>query len=91
MKMNPYFYFNNLDDLAPAVPLLLILAIPVLIWANYPFLKQFFDRNYNLIFHRKKCIRIIMSVNWYKYNDVIHYIPNHKLRHLGKNWYKILE
>lgn len=91
MKMNPYFYFNNLEDLAPAVPLLLILAIPVLIWANYPFLKQFIDRNYNLIFHSDKCIKITMQLDVYEYNDVLIDSGGNQFRCLGKKWYKIIE
>ena len=46
----------------------------------------FFDRNYNLLFNGKNCIKIQFYEEWFKYNDIVTEGTNN-LRCLGKGWY----
>lgn len=52
---------------------------------------SFFDRNFNLIFNREKCVKVRLSIKYTEYNDVItcdSLSKNHEfkhLRYLGKN------
>ena len=61
--------------------------------ALMPYLRQyvvschaFFDRNYNLLFNGKNCIKIKLYEEWFKYNDMVKEGTNN-LRCLGKGWY----
>lgn len=48
--------------------------------------RAFFDRNYNLLFNGKNCIKIQFYEEWFKYNDIVTEGTNN-LRCLGKGWY----
>lgn len=48
--------------------------------------RAFFDRNYNLLFNVKNCIKIQFYEEWFKYNDIVTEGTNN-LRCLGKGWY----
>jgi len=48
--------------------------------------RAFFDRNYNLLFNGKNCIKIVFYEEWFKYNDIVTEGQNN-LRCLGKGWY----
>jgi len=54
-------------------------------------MKQFFDRNYNLLFNRKQCLKLNLRLGWKcEYNSII---DNDycKFRYLGKNWWRVLK
>jgi hypothetical protein len=48
--------------------------------------RAFFDRNYNLLFNGKNCIKIKFYEEWFKYNEMVAEGTNN-LRCLGKGWY----
>lgn len=48
---------------------------------------SFFDRQYNLLFHRKNCIKLnLRPQSWIKYSDTLTN-ETHKFRCLDKGWY----
>ena len=47
--------------------------------------RAFFDRNYNLLFNSKNCVKIQFYEEWFKYNDIVTEGKNN-LRCLGKGW-----
>jgi len=50
----------------------------------------FFDRSYNLLFHKKRCIKLNMwEENPWDYNDMFMDQYYNKYRYMGKKWYKI--
>ncbi len=49
--------------------------------------KAWWDRNYNLLFHRSECIRISFLGNYYAYGDVM-FNGMIVCRYLGKGWFK---
>ena len=54
----------------------------------------FFDRRYNLLFHKDKCIKIKFSDSDYnslKYDDVVATIIGRQLRYMGKNYWKFIK
>lgn len=52
----------------------------------------FIDRQYNRVFHRDKCIKIVLDVTHFKYNDIIYMEgSDHVLRCLGKGYYKLIK
>lgn len=52
---------------------------------------SFFDRNYNLLFNGKKCVKTRFYSGFFEYNDIVSAINGqHKLRSLGRGWYKFL-
>ena len=48
--------------------------------------RAFFDRNYNVLFNSKNCIKIQLYDKWFIYNDIVTTGKNY-LRYLGKDWY----
>ena len=50
----------------------------------------FFDRNYNLLFNSKKCIKIYFYEERFQYQDVI-FDGKESFRCLGKHWYVLHE
>ena len=48
----------------------------------------FFDRNYNLIFNKKRCLQLFFGQHWYEYNDCVSTFRGN-LRCLGNSWYII--
>ena len=56
------------------------------LWQYAVSCRAFFDRNYNLLFNGKNCIKIKFYEEWFKYNDIVTEGTNN-LRCLGKCWY----
>lgn len=56
------------------------------LWQYAVSCRAFCDRNYNLLFNGKNCIKIQFYEEWFKYNDIITEGKNN-LRCLGKGWY----
>lgn len=50
---------------------------------------SFFDRNVNLLFRKKKCMKIIFNDNRFQYNDILTTHDKIMVRSLGKGWYII--
>jgi len=50
----------------------------------------FFDRNWNLLFNGKNCIKIEINEDIFEYQDVLFY-DKKNLRYLGKSWYVLHE
>jgi len=50
----------------------------------------FYDRNYNLLFNSKKCIKIVFCEEVFTYNDII-FDGKENFRCLGKRWYVLHE
>ena len=53
--------------------------------------KSFFDRNYHLLFNKKKCFKLYFKYNVFKYNDIVLTAENQKARCLSKDWYKLIK
>lgn len=52
----------------------------------------FVDRKYNRLFHRDKCIKIVLDITYFEYNDIIVMEGSgHALRYLGKDYYKLIK
>jgi len=51
----------------------------------------FIDRNYNLLFHKNKVIKIVFESLKPSYNDVLSTYEGINVRCLGKNLFKILK
>ena len=47
---------------------------------------SFFDRNYNLLFKKKSCVKLFFADEIFKYNDILFDGKRH-MRCLGKQWY----
>ena len=55
-------------------------------------MKEYIDRNWNLLFHKKRmCTYKMAFPSNYKYNEVILSFGGVKMRCLGNNWYKRLK
>jgi hypothetical protein len=53
---------------------------------------EYIDRNWNLLFHRKECIHIKITIpRNYRYNEIILSYGGIKMRCLGNNYYKRLK
>ena len=50
---------------------------------------SFIDRNFNLIFHRDRVVKLTFSTGIYRYNDILIDSMGQMYRALGKNYYKI--
>jgi hypothetical protein len=50
-------------------------------------INPFFDRNFNLIFNRKRCIKKEVKGNWIVYDEITT-IEGKTYRYLGKNTFK---
>ena len=48
------------------------------------------DRNYNLLFHRSKCMNLVFMGNYIAYNDCI-FNGTNVCRCLGNGWFKIID
>lgn len=53
-------------------------------------IRAFFDRNLNLLFNRKNCIKIDFYEDRFEYQDVI-FDGKENFRCLGKRWYVLHE
>lgn len=47
---------------------------------------SFFDRNFNLIFRKNRCVQFSFIDNCFEYQDII-FAGNSHFRCLGNNWY----
>lgn len=52
----------------------------------YTLFIAFFDRNCNLLFNGRNCIKIAFYQDWFKYNDIVTEGLN-DFRCLGNGWY----
>ena len=50
-------------------------------------IRAFFDRSWQLLFNKEKCVKIYFQDNWFRYNDIVNDGTN-DLRCLGNGWYK---
>jgi len=53
-------------------------------------IRAFFDRNYNLLFNSRNCIKIDFYEDRFNYNDMI-FDGKENFRCLGKRWYVLHE
>jgi hypothetical protein len=53
-------------------------------------MKEYIDRNWNLLFHRKKCVKITFWSELFEYNKILKTPIGESFRCLGNNWYKKL-
>lgn len=51
-------------------------------------MKQWIDRNWNLIFHKKNCWQLTFPKDYFKYNDVYVNAYGCYGRYLGNDWFK---
>lgn len=51
-------------------------------------MKEYIDRNWNLLFHRKKCVKITFWSELFGYNEILKTPIGESFRCLGNNWYK---
>lgn len=47
-------------------------------------------RNFNLLFHRGRCVHMIFKEEHFQYGDVVINVDLTKMKSLGKGWFKIL-
>lgn len=49
---------------------------------------QWLDRNWNILFHRQKCLKITLAIPP-NYNDYYFSLEDDYVRYMGNGWFKI--